>query len=123
MTAGTKLALQWIVVKGFRLYSFQLPGTNGTTPKPTSSTSPLTVASARHAGKLKPTVSYPLQTRTASLDPVFAHDPVVLRSPRAEVQTHRSYLTTDDQSRATPLLADELVPATPDLNPEPQKVR
>ncbi|PSE53601.1 hypothetical protein C7G73_19195, partial [Acinetobacter baumannii] len=23
--AGTRLALQWILVKGFRLYSFQLP--------------------------------------------------------------------------------------------------
>ena len=26
--AGTRLALQWILVKGFRLYSFQLPDTN-----------------------------------------------------------------------------------------------
>lgn len=26
--AGTRLALQWILVKGFKLYSFQLPGQN-----------------------------------------------------------------------------------------------
>ena len=25
MVVGTRLALQWILVKGFRLYSFQLP--------------------------------------------------------------------------------------------------
>ncbi|XLR47650.1 hypothetical protein S83_032310, partial [Arachis hypogaea] len=25
VAAGTRLALQWILVKGFRLYSFQLP--------------------------------------------------------------------------------------------------
>src|SRR5690606_8369300 len=27
--AGTRLALQWILVKGFKLYSFQLPGLKG----------------------------------------------------------------------------------------------
>ena len=27
--AGTRLALQWILVKGFRLYSFQLPDQKG----------------------------------------------------------------------------------------------
>jgi hypothetical protein len=28
VVGGTRLALQWILVKGFRLYSFQLPDNN-----------------------------------------------------------------------------------------------
>ncbi|KEH17018.1 hypothetical protein MTR_0052s0030 [Medicago truncatula] len=43
--AGTRLALQWILVKGFRLYSFQLPDSMSPAPSPESnpnSPSPVT---------------------------------------------------------------------------------